>query len=347
MMMGETGYCGPQVVDMADATYFALQAVDQSQIKLFASSPVDWAYGMLHPQEADSEAMRFGTAFHAFLLGTARVECMPEGMSLRSNAGKEHYRRLTEQGVIVVNATQMGLLERMRANLAIYPELVQMLAQGMAEHAILWTDAQSGLACKAKPDLMPVSGEYVVDVKTAQHADARLFARKAFDLGYWIQAAFYVDAARACDPADWHRRDMRLDGMEFWAFEKKDACRFARYRIGEGNPLMGLGRTVCRNVLDRIARLVREGEERGLGEGLLAAARHVYGEDLEGRRIMPASPVDAVPLACEPWMEHAAMRLAGDRKTTPSMPVPSSMDGEDEEMAAMLAILASTLEQGA
>ena len=39
-------------------------------------------------------------------------------------------------------------------------------------------------------------GDALIDLKTARTAEARKFALQVHDLGYFIQAAFYIDAAR-------------------------------------------------------------------------------------------------------------------------------------------------------
>ena len=46
---------------------------------VFAQPMADWAWNRLHPHHETTDAMRFGTAFHAYLLGTGTVVALPEG----------------------------------------------------------------------------------------------------------------------------------------------------------------------------------------------------------------------------------------------------------------------------
>ena len=85
-MSKETGVL---YTDMSDEDYFNLPSIDQSQLKAFLRNPADWGYERLYGGCDPTPAMRFGTAFHAYLLETGNVVAMPEDMSVRTKAGKE------------------------------------------------------------------------------------------------------------------------------------------------------------------------------------------------------------------------------------------------------------------
>ena len=62
---------------------------------------------------------------------------------------------------------------------------------GRAEEALLWTDPELGVNCRCKPDWLTDDG-WVLDLKSARTANPRRFRWQAWDLGYDIQAWFYL-----------------------------------------------------------------------------------------------------------------------------------------------------------
>ncbi len=81
-----------------------------------------------------------------------------------------------------------------------YPDYMEIIEQGTKEQCIEWKDRQTGLMLKAKPDLIPAGTDYLVDLKTAQKADAESFAKEVINYGYHIQNRFYRAAVAACKP---------------------------------------------------------------------------------------------------------------------------------------------------
>ena len=71
-----------KIIDIDDPGYFRLKSIDQSQLKQFLKNPADWAYHRLNDDHKPTDAMKFGTAFHAYLLGTSDVSaCLRERAS--------------------------------------------------------------------------------------------------------------------------------------------------------------------------------------------------------------------------------------------------------------------------
>lgn len=270
-----------RLVDIPDEEYFALPSLDQSQLKEFRRNPAQWAWNRLHGGHEPTTAMRFGTAFHAYLLGTADVVALPEGETFKSARNKEWRDEQAGAGVIVVSHDDMLLLDRMRGNIMRYPTYRRLIEEGMKEWCIEWADRMSGLTLKAKPDLIPAGVPYLVDLKTAQSAQSDEFAKHAIKYGYHIQAEFYRAAVAQIDPDLMGRTEQVPDAMQFWTFEKTGACDWAPYRIKADSPMAQAARLTIRNTLNRIAEAVELGEGHGMGEGLDAAAHwclnHGYG----------------------------------------------------------------------
>lgn len=261
-----------KIIDIDDPGYFRLKSIDQSQLKQFLKNPADWAYHRLNDDHKPTDAMKFGTAFHAYLLGTSDVVSLPEGESFRSKDNQKWHDEQLEAGNIIVSYNDMQLLKRMKEGIEQtslmpeYPDYMEIIEQGTKEQCIEWKDRQTGLMLKAKPDLIPVGTDYLVDLKTAQKADAESFAKEVINYGYHIQTVFYRAAVAACKPDAFDRGSKAPSTMQFWVFEKTDACDWQPFSISDDNPITNLAATSIRQALLGIALMVKKAKEEGYAE---------------------------------------------------------------------------------
>lgn len=261
-----------KIIDIDDPGYFRLKSIDQSQLKQFLKNPADWAYHRLNDDHKPTDAMKFGTAFHAYLLGTSDVVSLPEGESFRSKDNQKRRADQLEAGNIIVSYNDMQLLKRMKEGIEQtslmpeYPDYMEIIEQGTKEQCIEWKDRQTGLMLKAKPDLIPAGTDYLVDLKTAQKADAESFAKEVINYGYHIQTVFYRAAVAACKPDAFDRGSKAPSTMQFWVFEKTDACDWQPFSISDDNPITNLAATSIRQALLGIALMVKKAKEEGYAE---------------------------------------------------------------------------------
>ena len=261
-----------KIIDIDDPGYFRLKSIDQSQLKQFLKNPADWAYHRLNDDHKPTDAMKFGTAFHAYLLGTSDVVSLPEGESFRSKDNQKWRADHLEAGNIIVSYNDMQLLKRMKEGIEQtslmpeYPDYMEIIEQGTKEQCIEWKDRQTGLMLKAKPDLIPAGTDYLVDLKTAQKADAESFAKEVINYGYHIQTVFYRAAVAACKPDAFDRGSKAPSTMQFWVFEKTDACDWQPFSISDDNPITNLAATSIRQALLGIALMVKKAKEEGYAE---------------------------------------------------------------------------------
>lgn len=261
-----------KIIDIDDPGYFRLKSIDQSQLKQFLKNPANWAYHRLNDDHKPTDAMKFGTAFHAYLLGTSDVVSLPEGESFRSKDNQKWRADQLEAGNIIVSYNDMQLLKRMKEGIEQislmpeYPDYMEIIEQGTKEQCIEWKDRQTGLMLKAKPDLIPAGTDYLVDLKTAQKADAESFAKEVINYGYHIQTVFYRAAVAACKPDAFDRGSKAPSTMQFWVFEKTDACDWQPFSISDDNPITNLAATSIRQALLGIALMVKKAKEEGYAE---------------------------------------------------------------------------------
>lgn len=269
-----------QILDKDDTYYFNHPALDQSQLKAFLHNPANWAYSRLHPENnKPTDAMRFGTAFHAYIMNTQNVVSLPEGETFRSTANKAWREEREAEGDLVVSWEQLETLERMKTNIERNnPEMMDIIRNGTCEQMIVWEHAATGLQLKAKPDIIPTGTDYLIDIKTAQSAGVNEFRKESIKYGYPIQALFYIQAVGMCAPHAFQRASRVPKSMQFWVFEKSDACEWAPYSIRIDNPVMETAKQAIKKALWGIRELIDKAKQAGYGDTVDSAAQYLLEE---------------------------------------------------------------------
>ena len=88
---------------------------------------------------------------------------------------------------------ELDLVRDMRAALHAHSIASKAFVGGQAEKSLFWRDPEFGVICRTRPDYLPPHSRYLVDLKTSASADPADFARSAADLGYYMQASWYLD----------------------------------------------------------------------------------------------------------------------------------------------------------
>ena len=189
----------PGLLLMSATQYHADKAIGHSGIVKMLKSPAHLREYLDHPP-TPTPAMAFGTAVHTFVLEQERFGddfVVAEKFDRRTKEGKEAAARFEEanQGKTLITSEEMATLSLVRSAVHSHLGAARLFGQGQAELSAFWTDADTGLNCKCRPDWF--NGEVVVDLKTCVDASSGGFSRSIANFGYDIQAAFYVDGIKA------------------------------------------------------------------------------------------------------------------------------------------------------
>jgi hypothetical protein len=188
--------------DMSDKDYFALDAVNASTLKAM-DNPELMKYKKDNPEV--KECYAFGSVFHDWTLRNLTVnKCESVAISpfdsFRTKESKSWKTEQARNGIYSLSQKDadkwQDQVEQMAEAVYTMPEFVDEMNVSGREVVVLWDKEFKGhtVACKAKLDLFNPSSQYIYDLKSAKSLDQ--FDGSIFSFGYYISAAWYLEAAR-------------------------------------------------------------------------------------------------------------------------------------------------------
>ncbi len=191
------------VYDISNEQYHAASGISRSKLMLLDKSPYHFWYETLSGRAVKSQAtpaMNVGSAFHTLLLEPAKFDtefAVPPNMDRRTKEGKAIYEEFSiiSEGKIILTADQFAKVGKMVELVSKHEIVTTLLDEAVFEQSIFWTDQETGLQFKARPDIW--SSKMVVDLKTTKDASAYSFTRSALNYGYYLQAGMAYEACKA------------------------------------------------------------------------------------------------------------------------------------------------------
>lgn len=227
--------------DISRSDYEKIDAANYSTLKHFEFSPAHAREYILHPPEP-TESMEFGTALHAAILEPDKFKAeyvkAPQ-IDRRTKEGKANWKKFEEEhpGHNYLSPDDWDGCETIIKQIEQNETAIHLLrGVGKNEVCIVWKDEETGMLCKGLLDRITsmFGWTVVVDVKSTQSALPPIFAGQAARMGYFIQAAMYIDGLNALAPLE--RRFVTL------AIEKKRPFGMSAFEYDEQAIAEGRGR---------------------------------------------------------------------------------------------------------
>jgi hypothetical protein len=163
-------------------------------------TPARFRWDLDHPVHKD--VFDFGTAAHHIVLGTGPKIAVVDAPDWRSKAAQDQRSAAWAEGAVPLLVddyeTVLAMATVMRRHAITGPLFAN---PGNAEQSLFWTDQETGVWCRARPDWIPegvMAGRRIaVDYKTTRAADEASLAKAVADYGYAQQADWYLDGMRA------------------------------------------------------------------------------------------------------------------------------------------------------
>ena len=165
---------------------------------IFTRSPAHyWATSPLNPDRAEREESRHfavGRALHHLLLGEAdfsrHFAVRPEKWdSWRSKDAQEWRRAQEDNCKTVIVPSDLDMVEKVRASLALNPAVQSGILNGWIETTVATRDEATGVWLLARPDVLPSDSGEVVDYKSCVSVAADDIERSISSYRYDMQAA--------------------------------------------------------------------------------------------------------------------------------------------------------------
>ena len=189
-------------------------AVSSTGLKKILKSPASfYQYHVLGETEEPTDAMKFGSAFHMYLLEPAEfkrnylrvprfVGKTKEGKDsencAESRAMKEAWYKALPSTAVAMTDEEMDKLEGMLKALKRHKEAVNILKHGIPEVSGYYVDPETGILCKIRPDFYHVSVKLraLLDLKTAADCTKRRFQSVIYDRKYHLSLAMYCEGIK-------------------------------------------------------------------------------------------------------------------------------------------------------
>lgn len=189
-------------IDMTNAEYRQMEGISASDLKQMSKSMAHYKYSKENPQE-DTPAFLFGRSYHKYVLEPSTFYdefIVAPTFDRRTKEGKENYAKFLEEseGKDVITEDMFQTICDMREALYATP-FAKKLLYGEHEKSFFWTDEETGIECKCRPDSYGKVGKQhiCVDLKTTDCAETDTFMRNSIKFGYDTQASHYTQGLKA------------------------------------------------------------------------------------------------------------------------------------------------------
>lgn len=223
--------------------------------------PAQFKYDREHPA-APKREFDLGHAAHKLVLGEGpdfEIIAFPDYKKVAAQRLRDE---AYEAGLVPLLTKEHDMVQAMAEAVRQHPVAGPLFSpdEGVAEQSIYWTDVQTGVRCRCRPDWMPHRQEdgrlVVVDYKTAKAVDDAALKKAVYDRGYHAQAAFYLDGVKAAGLAG------DQEPAFVFVFQSKTAP-YLVHLVELDFPALTLG--AARN--ERALRIYAECERTGIWQG--------------------------------------------------------------------------------
>lgn len=183
------------IKNMTNAEYHAMPGISKSGLDLINKSPAHYKWAQENPTP-QTPAMRIGSLTHLAILepDTYNAECVVvPTLDRRTKEGKAKWDEFVaaNPGRELMSNDEHSRIVAMRESVMAHPmarKLLDRIAQ--VEESIFWTDEETGVACRCRPDAILDNG-FLIDLKTTNDA-GRGFEKSVRQYRYNVQSAFYA-----------------------------------------------------------------------------------------------------------------------------------------------------------
>ncbi len=176
--------------------------VSNSMLSHLTNKSPEYFQYMLNNSQPSSPAMRFGSAFHMYVLQPDEFDkhyVVTPNIDKRTKQGKQDFEAFTNKHMFktVLSKEDHDTIQEITSKLFQDDDAVQLLSNGEKEHIVVWHNEEYNVNCKGMLDVYNKESNIIVDLKTTKDTSYYGFANSVKKFNYHKQAAFYMDAVKA------------------------------------------------------------------------------------------------------------------------------------------------------
>lgn len=191
----------PGIYDMPAEDYHADPVPDGSLSSTGARTlvkrcPASYDFDQHKPEDQKKKHFVLGSAAHLMVLEPEKFAekiHVVDADDWRTKAAKEERDQATADGKTALLNKDLLALKSMRDVIWKDAVICRAFEDSVYEKSLFWRDAETGIMCRCRPDVLPLSAPYMADYKTTTDASPDAFARSIYDHGYHQQAAWYLE----------------------------------------------------------------------------------------------------------------------------------------------------------
>jgi hypothetical protein len=201
-----------------------------------------------------TDAMDLGSAIHCAVLEPEKFEttiAISPKFDRRTKIGKENAEAFESfaQGKLIIDEVQAEAVRGVVSSVKDHKLASGILRGGEAEYSYYVTCPETGLGMKCRPDYFNQNA--LIDLKTCQDASVEGFTRQCINLGYHIQAAYYLDVFNLANGADL---------KEFYFVSVETTAPFAVNTFLMGEMALALGREQYKKAMKQYVEYLKSPE---------------------------------------------------------------------------------------
>ncbi|MGB0750181.1 MAG: PD-(D/E)XK nuclease-like domain-containing protein [Magnetospiraceae bacterium] len=235
-------------------------------IEPFGGCPAKFKYERDNPPEPKAH-FDFGHVVHRLVLGKGEAYSVIDAADWRGKATKEAGEAARAAGKVPILAKDFARCEAMADQVRKHDFAGALFQAGKAEQSLFWRDDFTGVMCRAMLDWLPEKGAIFADYKTCADASPDAIAKALDNLGYYLQAAWYLEGIEALGIVE--------NPTFLFVFQEKEPPHLVTVVQPEAGDLVW-GRIVAKKARLEFAKCLRDDHWPGYAEDVIKVGMPHY-----------------------------------------------------------------------